>query len=191
MKDHVRTRLSTLSIPGASVGTTEFYIHQCSICNSGLCPHQPPEWSGRACLLPWRPVTRRGLKAWVGAGSRQLWPQSGPVCCSPTTPPPPGPEGCWAGLGPCPAPCWRCLCFAGTTVLLVRSSPSSALVSPLPGLGRGRWEKEVSVMPLGWKSPGGRLAWVWGDVLPTHPPADTVLPEQSPMDASILSPTSC
>ncbi|XDA84137.1 hypothetical protein R6Z07M_013945 [Ovis aries] len=45
-----------------------------------------------------------------------------------------------------------------------RSSLSSALVSPLQGLGRRRWEKEVSLMPLGWKSPGGRLTWVRGDV---------------------------
>ena len=36
----------------------------------------------------------------MGAGGRQLWPQSGPVCCSPTTPPPSGPGGCWARAGP-------------------------------------------------------------------------------------------
>ena len=184
--------VAKISIGSSLYGALAY--NQCSICNSGLCPHRRPEWPGRACLLPQRPATRRGLKAWVGAGSRHLWPQSGPVCCPPTMPPPPGPEGCWAGLGPCPAPCWRCLCFAGTAVLLVRSSPSSVLVSPLTGLGRRRWEKEVSLMPLGGRAPVGRSPGSRGmSCPPTHRalPADTVLPGQSPMDASVLFPTSC
>lgn len=125
---------------------------------------------------------RRGLKACGGAGSRQLWPLSGPVCCPPTTPPPPGPKGCWAGLGPCPAPCWCCLWFAGTAVLLVRSSLSSALVSPPRVWEGGGGRRRSPSWPWGGRAPvGGSPASGGMSCPPTHwaLPADTALPKQS------------
>lgn len=98
---------------------------------------------------------RRGLKAWVGAEAEIAVATERPCLLSPNnTPSPPGPEGCWAGLGPCPAPCWCCLWFAvdrcasGQIVSLKCSGES------LQGLGRRRWEKEVSHAP--W---GGRARW--------------------------------
>ncbi|KAJ1075493.1 hypothetical protein K5549_009637 [Capra hircus] len=49
-------------------------------------------------------------------------------------------------------------CASGQIVSLKCSGESPQ------GLGRRRWEKEVSLMALGWKSPSGRLACFWGDV---------------------------
>ena len=88
-----------------------------------------------------------------------------PPLLPPTTPPSPRPSGgCAAWGGPRPASCWRCLCFAGTAVLLVKLFPSDALVSPVLGPGRRRWEEGVSPVPSGWDIPTGKLSWLWGGV---------------------------
>lgn len=86
-----------------------------------------------------------------------------PPLLPPTTTPSPRPSGgCAAWGGPHPASCWHCLCFAGTAVLLVKWFPSDALVSPVLGPGRRRWEEGISPVPSGWAIPTGKLSWVWG-----------------------------
>lgn len=147
-------------------------------------------------LTSWETCYEEGSEGLQGCRKQTAVATEWPCLLSPNNAPSSRPQGVlgWAGslsssLLVLPLVC-RNRCASGQIVSLKCSGESPQ------GLGRRRWEKEVSLMALGWKSPSGRLACFWGDVLPTH----TLGPscrhsfaetECRPMDASVLSPTSC